>query len=398
MARTTDDALKYLSLTGLKQYDGKVKEWVDDKVTKEDIRLEGLINSEAGTRESEDARLEGLINGISTNVSALKTFTVNDQVYDPKGNTNVDIDFTLEHDETAKEIRLVVTNGGTKTTVGTVETDKFVKDGMLQSVDLITIPNDDEAATDARPAGKYLKLTWNIDSGIDVTYLNVSELIDVYKVEAGEGVSGTYINLGIKVTGTGSVNDPWKISPTLEETKLVNKFTAVDGRLDTLETFKNTTYLADKKALQDEDSRLAGLIQTNTDKFAGYYTKTEVDNLQSAQDTALANWKTNTYEVKVAALEAKDSELEGKINNITNVELPKYKLVSEFNDFITNDYNSVKATVTKLDGDVNTAGSVLNLINAEKERSEARYIHAEDEITATEINQLFMAQVEPTTV
>lgn len=398
MARTTDDALKYLSLTGLKQYDGKVKEWVDDKVTKEDIRLEGLINSEAGTRKSEDARLEGLINGISANVGALKTFTVNDQVYDPRGVANVDIDFTLEHDETAKEIRLVVTNGGTKTTVGTVETDKFIKDGMLQSVDLITIPNDKEAATEALPAGKYLKLTWNTDSGLDVTYLNVSELIDVYKVEAGEDVSGTYINLGIKVTGTGSVNDPWKISPTLEETKLVNKFTAIDGRLDTLETFKNTTYLADNKALQDEDSRLAGLIQANTDKFAGYYTKTEVDNLQSSQDTALANWKTNTYEVKVAALEAKDSELEGKINNITNVELPKYKLVSEFNDFITNDYNSVKATVTKLDGDVNTAGSVLNLINAEKERSEARYVHAEDEITATEINQLFMAQVEPTTV
>ena len=394
MARTTDDALKYLSLTGLKQYDGKVKEWVDNKVTKEDIRLEGLINSEASTRESEDARLEGLINGISANVGALKTFTVNDQFYDPKGDANVDIDFTLEHDETAKEIRLVVTNGGTKTTVSTVETDKFVKDGMLQSVDLITIP-DDETATDARPAGKYLKLTWNTDSGLDVTYLNVSELIDVYKVEAGEGDAGTYISLGIKVDGTGSVNDPWKISPTLGETKLINKFNAVDDRLNTLETFKNNTYPVEKKALQDEDSRLAGLIQANTDKFAGYYTKTEVDNFQSTQDTALANWKTNTYEVKVAALEAKDSELEGKINNITTVELPKYKLVSEFNDFITNDYNSVKAAVDKLDGDVNTAGSVLNLINAEKERSEARYIHAEDEITATEINQLFMTQVEP---
>ena len=306
-----EDKKKFLSLWGLKKYDEQIKSYTNHQTSV-------AVKGEEDARKEAVSKLEDLINGLNTNLVALKTFTVNDTVYDPKGDSNVNIKFSIAHDDTNKKLQLKLDDA----VVSEFSTDKFIKDGMLQSVDLITIP-DDEAATDARPAGKYLKLTWNTDSGLDVTYLNVSELIDIYSLVTGDKVEGTYIDLTAEVSGSGTVADPWKVSVKIDETKLTAALGERDERIKTLE-----------------------------------------------------DWKTEM---------TKDGGTIATINGAIAQKLDE----TQFDTFKNNDFKPVSDTVTKLDGEDTVEGSVKNLIKAEKERSEAAYVKLTDEITETEIINLF---------
>lgn len=347
-----EDKKKFLSLWGLKKYDEQIKSYTNNQTSV-------AVKGEEDARKSEVSRLEGLISGLDSNLDALKTFTVNDVVYDPKGASNVDIKFSIAHDDTNKKLQLKLGD----TVVSDFSTDKFIKDGMLQSVDLITIP-DDEAATEARPAGKYLKLTWNTDSGIDVTYLNVSELIDVYSLVTGPKVEGTYIDLTAEVSGSGTVADPWKVSVKIDETKLSTAFGGHNDRITTLENWKTE--------MTKENGTLATINGAIGQK---------VDNEQ------YQNFLNGEYKTLKETVTSQGTAIGQRLT------------VDAFNTFKNNDFKTVSDTVTKLDGADTVEGSVKNLIKAateaEKERSEAAYVKLADEITEAEIIGLF-PQVVPT--
>ena len=338
-----EDKKKFLSLWGLKKYDEQIKSYTNNQTSV-------AVKGEEDARIAEVSRLQGLIDGLNTNLGTLKTFTVNDTVYDPKGDSNVNIKFSIAHDDTNKKLQLKLDDA----VVSEFSTVKFIKDGMLQSVDLITIPNDKEVATEARPAGKYLKLTWNTDSGLDVTYLNVSELIDIYSLVTGPKVEGTYIDLTAEVSGSGTVADPWKVSVKIDETKLTAAFSARDERIKTLEDWK-TEMTKDDGTI----AKINGAIGQKVDK----------EHYQNFLD--------GEYKTLKETVTSQGTAIGQRVT------------IDAFSEFKNGDFKTVSDTVTKLDGEDTVEGSVKNLIKAEKERSEAAYVKLADEITETEITNLF---------
>ena len=88
---------------------------------------------------------------------------------------------SLKYDSDKKQIQLIGKDGDT--VVSYISADAFVKDGMLDTVELVENP-------EGQTAGTYLKLTWNTDSGkTDPMYVNLTNLIDVYS--NGEGLKLT---------------------------------------------------------------------------------------------------------------------------------------------------------------------------------------------------------------
>lgn len=88
---------------------------------------------------------------------------------------------SLNYDSDTKQIQLVGKDG--TTVVSYISAAAFVKDGMLDTVELVEDP-------EGQTAGTYLKLTWNTDSGkTDPMYVNLTDLIDVYS--NGEGLKLT---------------------------------------------------------------------------------------------------------------------------------------------------------------------------------------------------------------
>lgn len=88
---------------------------------------------------------------------------------------------SLKYDSDKKQIQLIGRDGDT--VVSYISADAFVKDGMLDTVELVESP-------EGQTAGTYLKLTWNTDSGkTDPMYVNLTDLIDVYS--SGEGLKLT---------------------------------------------------------------------------------------------------------------------------------------------------------------------------------------------------------------
>lgn len=80
-----------------------------------------------------------------------------------------------------KTIKLLGKNG---TLISEIDASEFIKDGMLDTVELVKNP-------EGQTAGTYLKLTWNTDSGKgEPMFINVTDLIDVYTAGAGLNLSG----------------------------------------------------------------------------------------------------------------------------------------------------------------------------------------------------------------
>jgi hypothetical protein len=72
--------------------------------------------------------------------------------------------------------------------ISSINADQFVKDGMIDNVRL-------DGPTSAETGNKYLEITWNTDSGKDVTRLDVSELFNPYYGENGIQLSGSTFSI-----------------------------------------------------------------------------------------------------------------------------------------------------------------------------------------------------------
>ena len=95
---------------------------------------------------------------------------VNDDKILTQTGTNVSSTLSLTYDSTNKLIKLLGVNNAN---LGTVDASNFIKDGMLESAELITNPT-------GQPVGDYIKLTFNTDAGKDPIYIEVTSLIDTY--------------------------------------------------------------------------------------------------------------------------------------------------------------------------------------------------------------------------
>lgn len=115
---------------------------------------------------------------------------VTGQNFIKKNGTNVEGHLNLTYNTETKKINL---EGFDSSIIASIDATAFIKDGMINTVELVTNP-------ESHSPGTYLVITFNTDAGKDAIYLDVSSLIDVYEGHNGIKVTGKDIHLIIDPT------------------------------------------------------------------------------------------------------------------------------------------------------------------------------------------------------
>lgn len=115
---------------------------------------------------------------------------VTGQNFIKKSGTNVEGHLNLTYNTETKKINL---EGFDSSVIASIDATAFIKDGMINTVELVTDP-------ESHDPGTYLVITFNTDAGKDAIYLDVTGLIDVYEGHNGIKVTGKHIHLIIDPT------------------------------------------------------------------------------------------------------------------------------------------------------------------------------------------------------
>lgn len=115
---------------------------------------------------------------------------VTGQNFIKKNGTNIEGHLNLTYNTETKKINL---EGFDSSVIASIDATAFIKDGMINTVELVTNP-------ESHSPGTYLVITFNTDAGKDAIYLDVSSLIDVYEGHNGVKVTGKHIHLIIDPT------------------------------------------------------------------------------------------------------------------------------------------------------------------------------------------------------
>jgi len=115
---------------------------------------------------------------------------VTGQNFIKKNGTNVEGHLNLTYNTETKKINL---EGFDSSIIASIDATAFIKDGMINTVELVTNP-------ESHDPGTYLVITFNTDAGKDAIYLDVSSLINVYQGTNGVKVTGKDIHLIIDPT------------------------------------------------------------------------------------------------------------------------------------------------------------------------------------------------------
>lgn len=115
---------------------------------------------------------------------------VTGQNFIKKNGTNVEGHLNLTYNTETKKINL---EGFDSSIIASIDATAFIKDGMINTVELVTDP-------ESHDPGTYIVITFNTDAGKDTIYLDVSSLIDVYEGHNGIKVTGKHIHLIIDPT------------------------------------------------------------------------------------------------------------------------------------------------------------------------------------------------------
>lgn len=128
-------------------------------------------------------------NGLKAeDTTALRNVT--GQNFIKKNGTNVEGHLNLTYNTETKKINL---EGFDSSVIASIDATAFIKDGMINTVELVTDP-------ESHDPGTYLVITFNTDAGKDAIYLDVTGLIDVYEGHNGIKVTGKDIHLIIDPT------------------------------------------------------------------------------------------------------------------------------------------------------------------------------------------------------
>lgn len=134
-------------------------------------------------------------------------------------------EISLDYDNENKIIKLL---GFNKEIISSIDATSFIKDGMINNVQL-------EKNPDGKPIGTYLVITFNTDAGKEPIYLNITKLIGIYT--AGQGIdildntisikidpsSEKYIVVtkdGLKIAG---IDEKFNFTPTTKINKLIGE-------------------------------------------------------------------------------------------------------------------------------------------------------------------------------
>lgn len=115
---------------------------------------------------------------------------VTGQNFIKKNGTDVEGHLNLTYNTETKKINL---EGFDSSIIASIDATAFIKDGMINTVELVTDP-------ESHNPGTYLVITFNTDAGKDAIYLDVTGLINVYRGTNGVRVTGKDIHLIIDPT------------------------------------------------------------------------------------------------------------------------------------------------------------------------------------------------------
>ena len=116
-------------------------------------------------------------NGLKANYNDFATAIASDDKVLTADATKLKANLDLQYDSGTKQIKLL---GKEDAVMATVDTTDFIKDGMVQSVEL---------------SGNNLVITFNTDAGTEAISVDLSKFIDVYTPGNGLSISGKTISI-----------------------------------------------------------------------------------------------------------------------------------------------------------------------------------------------------------
>lgn len=164
--------------------------------------------------------------------------------------------------------------------ISSINADDFVKDGMVESVVL-------DGPASGETGKKYLVITWNTDSGKDITRLDVSELFNPYT--ASNGISLTDGNFSLKLA-TGEQYLSVGTDGLATTQALWNKVTELDNAvLESGKTYAETVAASAETNANSYADSLNDAMNTRVETLEKFdhsvyalkndvYAKTEADN------------------------------------------------------------------------------------------------------------------------
>lgn len=239
---------------------------VSDKV---DGIIAEEVNVEAGAGISVDADETGHTATISVNLND------NDKVLtaDEQG-LLANINLTWSSSDGLKLI------GKKGTEIATIAASEFIKDGMLEDVELVVLSEGTETNPKNLPDGTYLKFTFNAAAESKVIYVNVTSLIDVYTGTNGVQVSGKEISAvkdtsseafleisaaGIKVSGIQSAINSAKdeaVSTVKGDVETLDTLGKVEDKITAIDAYTvNSKAINSNPTLNGADIKLDGYVQ-----------------------------------------------------------------------------------------------------------------------------------------
>ncbi|MDO4465441.1 MAG: hypothetical protein Q4C49_00325 [Bacillota bacterium] len=148
---------------------------LQDAIAAEQERAEGAEGDLQDAIDAEEERATGVEEGLDARIKELEdeariSIADNEKVLSLSDAKKLSTTLGLNYDETSKKIQLT---GKENAVIADIDATAFIKDGMLNSAELVVDP-------EGQAAGAYIKLTFNTDAGKDPIFVNVSSFIDTY--------------------------------------------------------------------------------------------------------------------------------------------------------------------------------------------------------------------------
>lgn len=227
--------------------------------------------------------------------------------------------------------------GKDSTAIATIPATDFIKDGMLENVELVELTGGTEANPSGLTDGTYLKFTFNTDGGSKVLYVNVTSLIDVYAAGNGLNLAGKTFSIkldpasesgylsvgsdGLKLSGVNqAISDAITSAVTSDSGTIKTELNKLQAELDATQVgaglsangsysaTTGTTYISGATSLVDADKKLDGALKTVNDT---------VDKIKEALPEDLFTGDTSVQILTGVSLNDVDAVVEDNVAKLT---------------------------------------------------------------------------------